>query len=85
MVGKTSLITRYIHDQFNLKPGARTVEAYFTEKIIKINENSFAFNIWVIKKIKFKNNLIVGYCRRRKISCIGSHLLQRLRWGCFGF
>ncbi len=52
MVGKTSLITRYIHDQFSPKPGARTVEAYFTEKIIKINENSFTLNIWVIEKIK---------------------------------
>ena len=49
MVGKTSLISRYIHDQFNPKPGARTVEAYFTERIIKINEISFTLNIWVIE------------------------------------
>lgn len=47
MVGKTSLIARYIHDQFEKKPGNRTVEAYFTEKMIKINENSFTLNIWV--------------------------------------
>ncbi len=48
MVGKTSLISRYINDQFSPKLGARTVEACFTEKIIKINENSFILNIWVI-------------------------------------
>jgi len=47
MVGKTSLITRYIHDKFEIKPGKRTVEAYFIEKIIKINENTFTLNIWV--------------------------------------
>lgn len=52
MVGKTSLITRYIHDEFTPKSRARTVEAYFIEKIIKINENSFTLNIWVIKTFK---------------------------------
>ena len=50
MVGKTSLITRYIKDEFDPNLGNRTVEAYFTEKTIKINENSFNLNIWVNKK-----------------------------------
>ncbi len=47
MVGKSSLITRYIHDKFEKKQGKRTVEAYVIEKMIKINENNFTLNIWV--------------------------------------
>jgi GTPase SAR1 family protein len=47
-VGKTSLITRYIKDQFDdLPENNRTVNAYNLEKIIKINENSVQLNIWV--------------------------------------
>lgn len=47
MVGKTSLLTRYIYDEFYDLPTNRTIEAYFSEKIIKINENTFTLNIWV--------------------------------------
>lgn len=52
MVGKTSLITRYINDEFEENSQKRTIEAYFKEKAIKINENSFNLNIWVNKKLK---------------------------------
>ena len=47
MVGKTSLLLRYIQDEFNPITSNRTLDAYFTEKLIKINENSFTLNIWV--------------------------------------
>jgi hypothetical protein len=53
MVGKTSLITRYITGQFDEKNEKRTIEAYFKEKTIKINQNSFNLNIWVKKNLYF--------------------------------
>ena len=71
MVGKTSLITRYITEEFDEKSEKRTVEAYFKEKTIKINENSFNLNIWVNNKIY----ILVGYRRGRKISCTSPNIL----------
>jgi hypothetical protein len=71
MVGKTSLITRYITGKFDEKREKRTIEAYFKEKTIKINENSFNLNIWV----KNYFNLLVGYRRGRKISRISAYIL----------
>jgi GTPase SAR1 family protein len=53
MVGKTSLITRYVNNEFDENSQKRTIEDYFKEKTIKINENSFNLKIWVNKKLTF--------------------------------
>lgn len=47
-VGKTSLMLRYIHDQFNDKH-LSTIQAAFMKKKLKIGNNSIELAIWVIE------------------------------------
>ena len=47
-VGKTSIITRYIKNEFsNISLLDRTINAYNLEKSLVINENTVKLNIWV--------------------------------------
>jgi len=47
MVGKTSIMLRYIHGEF-IKVEERTVNTNCVTKMLTINNSGFLLNIWVL-------------------------------------